>query len=116
MGRRGSAWWVSLELVLRAVLALQALVATQRLWMVTSSVARRARLIAAARSLKSAFTFARADTGASAAAAASHQMADVPLDLRAGGLVVGLPRRICLAFASAGEFLLVRAETDRPPG
>lgn len=64
MSRRGSAWWVSLELVLRAVLALQALVATQRLWMVTSSVARRARLIAAARRLKSAFTFARPRTRA----------------------------------------------------
>jgi len=59
---------------------------------------------------------AAADTGASAAVPASHQMADLPLDLRASGCVVGLPRRICLALASAGEFLLVRAESDRPPG
>ena len=59
---------------------------------------------------------AAAYTGASAAVPASHQMADLPLDLRAGGLVVGVPRRICLALASAGELLLVRAETDRLPG
>ena len=58
---------------------------------------------------------AAADTGASAAVPASHQMADLPLDLRAGRLVVGLPRGIGLAFATASELRLVRAEADRPP-
>ena len=88
-----------------------------RLWMVTPRVARRASLLAAARRLKSAFTFARPRTRARRAAVpASHQMTDLPLDLRASRCVVGLPHRIGLAFASAGDLLLVRAEADRLPG
>ena len=57
---------------------------------------------------------AAADTGASAAVLASHQVSDLPFDLRAGGCVVGFPRRICLPFAAACKLLLVRAKTDDP--
>ena len=54
-----------------------------------------------------------AHAGAAAAVAAAHQVGDLALDLRAGGLVVGLPGRIGLALASAGELLLVGTDLDR---
>ena len=54
-----------------------------------------------------------ADTSAAAAVPASHQMADLPFDLRAGCCVVGLPRGVGLSRASTGELLLVDADVDR---
>ena len=46
---------------------------------------------------------------------AAHQVTDLALDLRAGGGVVGLPFRVGLPGAGAGERLLVRADMDRSP-
>jgi hypothetical protein len=54
-----------------------------------------------------------ADTSAAAGVPASHQMADLPFDFRAGRCVAGLPRRVGLPRASTGELLLVEADVDR---
>jgi hypothetical protein len=43
----------------------------------------------------------------------SHQMSDLSFDFGAGGSVVGLPRRVGLPRASAGERLFVEADVDR---
>src|SRR5258707_1043740 len=53
-----------------------------------------------------------ADAGAAAAVAAAHQVADLPLDLRPGGPVVGLPGRVGLAGAGGGQAGLVPADGD----
>jgi hypothetical protein len=41
-------------------------------------------------------------------------VSDLPLHFRAGRRVVGLPRRVGLPRAGAGELLLVDADVDRP--
>jgi hypothetical protein len=55
-----------------------------------------------------------ADAGAAAAVPASHQVTDLPFDLRAGRGVVSLPCQVALPRAGAGELLLVEADVDRP--
>jgi hypothetical protein len=54
-----------------------------------------------------------ADAGSASAVSASHQMTDLPLDLRARRCVVRLPVRAALPLAGALELLLVLADVDR---
>ena len=77
------------------------------------SAARRARLTAAARREKSAATCGAADSGASPAVAAAHQVSDLAFHLRAGGAVVGDPGGIGLGGAGIGQSALVGADRDR---
>jgi hypothetical protein len=56
-----------------------------------------------------------ADAGAPAAVLAAHQVADLALDLGAGGGVVGLSGGVGLAGAGTSELLLVGSGVDRAP-
>ena len=56
-----------------------------------------------------------AHSGAAAAVASAHEMADFAFDFRSSGPVVGFPGRVGLVASGGGQSGFVAADRDDPP-